>query len=132
VKDGTRTVEVVVGACSERAVTSPLRPWALAEVEIGGANSAAWALIGGMDLARRDSEAGAAGATLSGVTAKEKLMREVLDLDEARAARAQIVVLDEPEAEPEMIGVPEAWKTFEDGTPQPNWVALLHESRRGR
>lgn len=68
------------------------------------------------------------------MTAKEKLIRDVLDLDEAAAAAARIVVLEEPEPEGEddMVGVPEAWKTFEDGTPQPNWVALLHESRRGR
>jgi hypothetical protein len=70
------------------------------------------------------------------MTAKEKLIRDVLDLDEAAASAARIVVLKEPESEGEdeddMVGVPEAWKTFEDGTPQPNWVALLHESRRGR
>jgi len=28
--------------------------------------------------------------------------------------------------------LPEAWKTFEDGTPQPDWVALLREARDGR
>jgi len=28
--------------------------------------------------------------------------------------------------------LPEAWKTFEDGTPQPDWVALLREARHGR
>ena len=34
--------------------------------------------------------------------------------------------------EPEMAELPEAWKTFEDGTPVPNWVAMLHETREGR
>jgi hypothetical protein len=38
---------------------------------------------------------------------------------------------EEP-AEPEMAELPEAWKTFEDGTPVPNWVAMLHETREGR
>ncbi|MBO0746697.1 MAG: hypothetical protein J2O47_00015 [Acidimicrobiaceae bacterium] len=33
--------------------------------------------------------------------------------------------------EPEMAELPEAWRTFDDGTPVPNWVALLDESRRG-
>jgi hypothetical protein len=28
-----------------------------------------------------------------------------------------------------IVGLPEAWKTFDDGTPQPNWVALLYEAR---
>jgi hypothetical protein len=34
------------------------------------------------------------------------------------------------EAEPEMAELPEAWKTLEDGTPPPNWVAATHEARR--
>jgi len=46
--------------------------------------------------------------------------------------RARIVVVEEPEAEDDVVGLPEAWKTFNDGSPQPNWVALLHEARRGR
>ena len=35
-------------------------------------------------------------------------------------------------SEPEMVGLPESWKTFEDGTPVPNWVAGLDEVRRER
>jgi hypothetical protein len=27
---------------------------------------------------------------------------------------------------------PEVLRRFDDGTPQPNWVALLHEAREGR
>lgn len=42
------------------------------------------------------------------------------------------MVVPEPEEADDMAGVPEVWKTFEDGTPAPNWVALLHESRRER
>ena len=34
--------------------------------------------------------------------------------------------------EPEMVGLPEHLKTFEDGTPVPNWVAGLDEVRSGR
>jgi hypothetical protein len=33
-------------------------------------------------------------------------------------------------AEPQMAELPEAWKTLEDGSPAPNWVAAMHESRR--
>jgi excisionase family DNA binding protein len=33
---------------------------------------------------------------------------------------------------PETIGIPESWKTFEDGKPLPDVVSALHESRRGR
>jgi hypothetical protein len=44
----------------------------------------------------------------------------------------EIVQQLEERAEPEMAELPEAWKTFEDGTPVPNWVAALHEAREGR
>jgi hypothetical protein len=44
----------------------------------------------------------------------------------------EIVQQLEERAEPEMAGLPEAWKTFEDGTPVPNWVAALQEAREGR
>ena len=30
------------------------------------------------------------------------------------------------------LPVPERWKTFASGRPQPDWVAVLHRSRRGR
>ena len=43
------------------------------------------------------------------MTAKEKLLRDVLDLDEAIAARARIVVSDEPEPESETVSLPEGW-----------------------
>lgn len=47
-------------------------------------------------------------------------------MSEPMVARARIVVVEE---EPEVVGLPEAWKTFEDGTPQPNWTALIREDR---
>jgi hypothetical protein len=31
--------------------------------------------------------------------------------------------------EPETVGLPESWKTFDDGTPQPNWTALIRADR---
>ena len=43
------------------------------------------------------------------MTAKERLLREVLDLDEASAERARIVVPDEPADDWEMSGLPAGW-----------------------
>lgn len=34
--------------------------------------------------------------------------------------------------EPQSLPVPEEWRTFDSGRPQPNWVALIHRSRQGR
>jgi hypothetical protein len=39
--------------------------------------------------------------------------------------------LSKKNAEPEMAELPESWKTLEDGTPAPNWVAAIDEARRG-
>lgn len=33
-------------------------------------------------------------------------------------------------AKSEMAELPEAWKTLDDGTSAPNWVADVHEARR--
>ena len=68
------------------------------------------------------------------MTAKAKLLAQVEQLSEAEAAVAQIVVepLDVASDEPEMVGLPEAWRTFEDGTVVPNWVAGLDEVRARR
>jgi excisionase family DNA binding protein len=35
-------------------------------------------------------------------------------------------------AEPRQLSVPGRWRRFDSGRKQPNWVALIHESRRGR
>lgn len=40
--------------------------------------------------------------------------------------------LDAAIGEPEMAPLPQDWRTLPSGEPAPNWVALLHESRRGR
>jgi hypothetical protein len=67
------------------------------------------------------------------MTAKEKLRAQVDELSEAEAAAARIVVeRTSSNPEPEMVGLPESWRTFEDGTPVPNWVAGLDEVRAGR
>jgi hypothetical protein len=63
------------------------------------------------------------------MTAKEKLLRDVLDLDEAKAARARIVVADEPE-ESEMAALPEGWGETLTGEPMPNVAAATRRSRK--
>ena len=63
------------------------------------------------------------------MTAKEKLLREVLDLDEARAARARIVIPDEPVEEPEMAALPSGWGETLTGEPMPNVAAAVRRSR---
>jgi hypothetical protein len=69
------------------------------------------------------------------VTAKERLLKEVARWSERDAQVALCAVEHHHTAaarKPEMVGLPEAWKTFEDGTPVPNWVAGLDEVRAVR
>jgi hypothetical protein len=63
------------------------------------------------------------------MTAKEKLLRDVLDLDEARAARARIVVAEDSEEETEMAPLPEGWGETLTGEPMPNVAAAVRHSR---
>ena len=63
------------------------------------------------------------------MTAKEKLLREVLDLDDAKAARARIVIPDEPGDEPEMVALPAGWGETLTGEPIPNVAAAVRRSR---
>lgn len=67
--------------------------------------------------------------TIDGMTAKEKLMRDVLDLDEAKAARARIVVLDDTEADWETVPLPEGWGETLTGEPMPDVAAAVRRSR---
>lgn len=67
----------------------------------------------------------------SSVSAKEKLIRDVLDLDEAKAMRARIVVMDEPEPEPEMVPLPKGWDRMANGEPMPDVAAAVWRSREG-
>lgn len=63
------------------------------------------------------------------MAAREQLHREDI-LPAPQVPKARIVVVEEPEGENDMVDLPDAWKTFDDGTPQPNRVALLHEAWR--
>lgn len=63
------------------------------------------------------------------MTAKEKLLRDVLDLDEAEAARARIIVADVGEDEPEMAPLPAGWGETLTGEPMPNVAAAMRRSR---
>jgi hypothetical protein len=64
------------------------------------------------------------------VNARERLLREVLALDEAEAARARLVVPDEPAAgEPEMAPLPAGWGETLTGEPMPNVAAAVRRSR---
>lgn len=67
----------------------------------------------------------------SSVTAKEKLIRDVLDLDEAKATRARIVVMDEPEPESETVPLPKGWDRMANGEPMPDVAAAVRRSREG-
>ena len=63
------------------------------------------------------------------MSAKEKLLREVLDLDDAEAARARIVIPDEPTDEPELVASPAGWGGTLTGEPMPNLAAAVRRSR---
>ena len=81
------------------------------------------------ETSRQDAPDG--GGTIDDVTAKEKLLRDVLDLDEAKAARARIVVVEEPELESEMVPLPEGWGRMANGEPMPDVAAAVQRSREG-
>jgi hypothetical protein len=66
-----------------------------------------------------------------GVTAKEKLIRDVLDLDEAKATRARIVVVEEPDLESDTVPLPENWGRMANGEPMPDVAAAVRRSREG-
>jgi excisionase family DNA binding protein len=40
--------------------------------------------------------------------------------------------LDALVEEPRAVGVPDEWRRFPSGRPQPDWVKLIHRSREGR
>jgi hypothetical protein len=63
------------------------------------------------------------------VTAKEKLLREILDLDEAEAARAHIVITDASAEEAETASLPQGWGETLTGEPMPNVAAAVRRSR---
>lgn len=63
------------------------------------------------------------------MTAKARLLAQVEALSEDEAAVARIVIDDAADRPLGMVGLPESWRTFEDGTPVPDWVAGLTEVR---
>ncbi len=63
------------------------------------------------------------------MTAKERLLREIIDLDEAQAARARIVIADE---ETDMAPLPAGWGETLTGEPMPNVAAALRRSREAQ
>jgi len=65
------------------------------------------------------------------MTAKEKLIRDVLALDEVKAMRARIVVMDEREPEPETAPLPRGWDRMANGEPMPDLMAAIRRSREG-
>jgi hypothetical protein len=66
-------------------------------------------------------------------TALDRLPDSELDpVLEFIVSRRENGASDEPrEDEPVVVGLPESWRTFEDGTPQPNWVAAVRRVRDG-
>lgn len=65
------------------------------------------------------------------MTAKERILELAPAWSEQQAERA-LHAAESEQSEPEfdVVGLPESWKTFADGTPQPNWVAAINRSRR--
>jgi hypothetical protein len=62
------------------------------------------------------------------MTAREQLIRDVLDLDEAEAQRAHVVV-DEPEPTHEAVPLPAGWDRMANGEPMPDIAAAIRRSR---
>lgn len=54
---------------------------------------------------------------------------EVDDLTQVIVARR---AADDGPERPEMASLPEAWRTFDDGSPVPNWVEVIDEVRASR
>ncbi|MGE5281185.1 MAG: hypothetical protein ACM3N0_02485, partial [Chloroflexota bacterium] len=105
------------------------------EQRLGNRIAAQWddgavdGVLGAEMQASRRSESAAVGDTLGPMTAKERLLREVLDLDEARATRAQIVVVPEIEPESKAVPLPAGWGETLTGEPMPDVAAAVRRSR---
>lgn len=72
--------------------------------------------------------------TIRSMTTRDKahaLLDELSDAELDEVVKLIEVRHEEGEG-PEMADLPESWRTFEDGTPVPNWVAAVHEAREGR
>lgn len=64
----------------------------------------------------------------SGMTAKEKLIRDVLALGEAEAARARIVI---DRGQTKRVALPKNWGRMANGDPMPDVAAAVRRSRAG-
>jgi hypothetical protein len=65
------------------------------------------------------------------MTARERVHALLDEFSDTELEEISRLLRDRREkAEPQMAELPEAWKTLEDGSPAPNWVAVVHESRR--
>jgi hypothetical protein len=62
---------------------------------------------------------------------REQLHKDVDALPEPQVSKARIVVEDFEDSDDaaDMALIPDAWKTFEDGTSAPNWAAAVRRSR---
>ncbi len=58
---------------------------------------------------------------------REDLHRAVDELENDQLPRARVVVEDEESSE--RAPLPDPWRTFEDGTPQPDWTAIIRADR---
>jgi len=65
------------------------------------------------------------------MTAKEKLLRDMPDLDDARAARARIVVAEDLALDSDLVPLPEGWGRMANGEPMPDVAAAVRRSREG-
>jgi hypothetical protein len=71
------------------------------------------------------------------VTTRQRLHELVDKLsDDEVESLAQLIlarrVHDDHREPPETVDLPEAWRTFDDGSPAPNWVEVIDEVRAGR
>lgn len=57
---------------------------------------------------------------------REDLHRAVDALENEQVPRARLVIEEEDAGH---APLPEAWQTFEDGTPQPDWTAIIRADR---
>ncbi len=68
------------------------------------------------------------------MTTRQRLHQLVDELTDAEVDDlTQIIVARRTgDLEPEMAELPAAWRTLDDGSPAPNWVALVDEVRSER
>ena len=74
------------------------------------------------------------GAKICGMTAKELLVQRAPRATEEQAQRA-LEVLEAPlepgaaDDDTQTVWMPDSWRTFADGTPQPDWTDSIRADR---